>query len=145
MVYSSVAGGFTVPRTAEPLRPVAPRRSAPNRGRPMYHTTADDVVIADHALWTRDDADFFALLGGTRAVFPPVVAPTQQVLMARARCQAMERGERFDPVRYLHEQADLDPDRFDAGLVALALDFYGRRRQSMLRAVERPQATSQVA
>ncbi len=134
-----------MPRTAEPLRPVAPGFSAPDRGRLSFHPTADDVVITDHAVWTRDDAEFFALLGGSRAEFPPVIAPTQQVLMAHARFMAMERGEPFDPVRYLHEQAGLDPDRFDGGLVALALDFYGGRRRTMLRAVECSPAPRQVA
>lgn len=111
--------GFSVDRTS-----VTPSVNPPSR---PVRQAPSDVIVTDSAIWTREDAEFFATHDGKDVQFPPKLVSIQQGQMARARRLAQDRGESFDPAAYILMRSRVDPDLFDGRLAAQALDFYGRR------------------
>lgn len=93
-------------------------------------TNDPDVIVGDHVIWTRQDAEFFAAVKGRRVEFPPQLVPIQQGILARARYEAAQRGDGFDPVTWLRGMSRSQPDLFDPRLVAQAADFYNGGRTS---------------
>ncbi len=111
--------GISVDRTS--FTPAVNATSRPSR------QAASDVIATDGAIWTRDDAEFFASRSGKDVEFPPTLVSIQQGQMARARWLATERGESFDPAAYILMRSRVDPNLFDVRMAAAALDFYGSR------------------